>query len=131
MYVLFEAPLQTLADSPTAYMKEQETTNFIAQIPTVFDETVPLLGKVAEEVAVVRIKDGVWYIGVMGNWQEREIDFGFLGKGNYSAELFRDGINANRNAEDYKIEKMAVIANSKLTVKLASGGGWAAIIKKQ
>jgi alpha-glucosidase len=132
MYVLFEAPLQMLADSPTAYMKEKETTDFIAQMPTIFDETVPLLGTVAEEVAVARKKDGVWYVGAMGNWQPREIeiDFSFLGDGNFHAEIFKDGINASRNAEDYKIEKQDVNSMTKLKVQVASGGGWAAIIKK-
>lgn len=133
MYVLFEAPVQMLADSPTAYMKEQETTDFIAQIPTVFEETFPLLGTVAEEVAVARKKNGIWYVGAMGNWTPREIeiDFSFLGDGIFTAEIFKDGVNASRNAEDYKTENMEVDTMSKLSVKLASGGGWAAIIKKK
>jgi alpha-glucosidase len=130
MYVVFEAPLQMLADSPTAYEKEQETTDFIAQIPTVFEKTVPLLRTVAEEVAIARLQKDVWYVGAMGNWQEREIDFSFLGDSNFIAEIFKDGINANRNAEDQKIEKIEVNSMTKHKVKLASVGGWAAIIKR-
>ncbi len=132
MYVLFEAPLQMLADSPTAYMKEQETTDFIAQIPTVFVETVPLAGSVAAFAAVARKKGDVWYLGALNNWKPRvlHLDLSFLGEGSFTAEIFKDGVNANRNAEDYKIETVNVNKDSKLEASLAGGGGWTAIIKR-
>ena len=56
MYTLFEAPLQMLADSPSKYMKEQECTDFIAKVPTVFDETVALDGEVGEYLTLARRK---------------------------------------------------------------------------
>lgn len=131
MYVVYEAPLEMLADNPTIYMKEQECTDFIAKIPTVFDETIALDGKVGEYAAVARKKDGTWYVGVLNNWDAREltIDLSFLGDGNYEAEIFKDGVNADRNATDYKREMIKISAKDKLTIKLQSGGGWAAIIK--
>ena len=106
MYVVFVAPLQMLADNPTAYMKEQECTDFIAKVPTTFDKTVPLDGEVGEYAAIAREKNNVWYVGAMSNWNERDIDidFSFLGNGNYEAEIFKDGINAERDATDYKKE---------------------------
>ncbi len=133
MYIVFEAPLQMLADNPTVYMKEQECTNFIAGIPTVYDETVALTGKVGEYVAIARKKDNIWYTGAMTNWTPRDItiDCSFLGEGNYEAEIFRDGINADRDATDYKRETIALDAAQKLTIHLAPGGGMAMrIIKK-
>ncbi len=131
MYVVFEAPLQMLADNPTIYRKEQETTTFISGIPTVFDETVALDGKVGEYVAIARKKDKTWYIGAMTNWDGREIDidFSFLGDGNFEAEIFRDGINADREATDYVREVVPVNKNSKIKVKMSSGGGWAAVVR--
>ena len=130
MYVVFEAPLQMLADNPTAYMKEQESTDFIAKVPTVFDETVALDGKVGEYVAIARRKDNTWYVGAMSNWDARDItiDLSFLGSGNFEAEVFKDGINADRDATDYKREIIKVSSNDKLTVHLSNGGGWAARI---
>jgi alpha-glucosidase len=130
MYVVFEAPLQMLSDNPTAYMKEQECTDFIAKVPTVFDNTVALAGDVGEYVAIAREKNNVWFAGAMTNWNERdiEIDFSFLGKGNYEVEIFKDGINADRDATDYKKEIMKVTADQKMKIHLASGGGWAARI---
>ncbi|MFT4735595.1 MAG: alpha-glucosidase [Algoriphagus sp.] len=89
MYVVFEAPLQMLSDSPTSYEKEKETTDFIAQIPTVFDEVLPLLGTFGEEVAIARKKGEVWYIGALGNWDARTmtIDLSFLGNGNFFSRI--------------------------------------------
>lgn len=130
MYVVYEAPLQMMADSPTAYEKEQESTNFIAQIPTTFDETIALDGKVGEHVAIARKKDNKWFVGGLTNWSAREmkIDLSFLGKGTYSAEIFKDGINADKDPTDYKHEIVKVTNTDQLTVNMANGGGFAIII---
>ncbi|OOQ57535.1 glycoside hydrolase family 97 protein [Mucilaginibacter pedocola] len=132
MYSIYEAPLQMLADSPTAYRKEQESTDYMASVPTTFDETVALDGKVGEFVSMVRRKGTTWYAGAMTNWTEREItiDLSFLGEGSYKAVLFTDGVNANRNGTDYVRTEKTVTAKDKLTVKMASGGGWAARFEK-
>jgi len=133
MYVVYEAPLQMLADSPTAYMKEQESTNFISQIPTTFDETIALDGKVGEYVAIARRKGDKWFVGGLTNWSARKmtVDLSFLDKGTYSAEIFKDGINANKDATDYKRETVKVSNIDKLTVNMANGGGFAFIISPE
>jgi alpha-glucosidase len=132
MYVVFEAPLQMLSDNPTIYMKEQECTDFITKVPTTFDETVALDGKVGEYAALARRKGDTWYVGAMTNWNSRDLtlDFSFLGKGDYQAVVFKDGINADRDATDYKKEVIKISQSSKLNVHLAPGGGWAARIEK-
>jgi alpha-glucosidase len=132
MYVVFDAPLQMLSDNPTIYMKEKECTDFIVKVPTTFDETVPLDGKVGEYVVIARKKGDNWYIGAMTDWSPREltIDFSFLGDGMFRAEIFRDGINADRDATDYKKEVLDVKKGDRIAIKLMNGGGWAAIIEK-
>ena len=132
MYVVFEAPLQMLSDNPTTYMKEQECTDFITKVPTTFDETVSLDGKVGEYVALARRKGNTWYVGVMPNWNARDVtfDFSFLGAGNYEALVFKDGINADREATDYKMEVIKISAGDTLKISLAPGGGWAARMEK-
>ncbi|MEO8237751.1 MAG: glycoside hydrolase family 97 protein [Flavobacterium sp.] len=132
LYTIFEAPLQMMADSPTAYMKEQESTDFISKTPTTFDETVAIDGEVGKFVALARRKASTWYLGVITNWGSRDvtIDFSFLEKGKkYEAEIFSDGINADKAAVDYKKEIITVDSTTKLKYHLASGGGLAAIIK--
>ena len=71
MYTVFEAPLQMLADSPSKYMKEQECTDFIAKVPTTFDETIALDGKIAEYITIARRKGNTWFVGSMTNWTPR------------------------------------------------------------
>lgn len=131
LYTIFEAPLQMMADSPTAYMAAQESTDFIAKIPTVFDETVALDGEVGKHIAIARKKGNNWYLGAITNWNSRDItiDFSFLEKGKtFEADLFTDGLNAEKAAVDYKREKITVDSSTKMTFHLASGGGLSAII---
>ncbi len=128
-YVVFESPVTMLCDSPSNYMREEESTRFIAQVPTVWDETVALDGEVGEYVAVARRSGEEWYIGTMTNWTAREIelDFGFLPARDYQIEIFRDGVNADRKATDYK-RVVEDLSSRKLTVRMAPGGGFAARI---
>lgn len=132
-YVVFESPLNMMCDSPTNYMAEQECTDFIAAVPTVWDETVALDGKVAEYVVMARRKADTWYVGAMAGWdgREMEIDLGFLPKGEYSMTVFRDGVNAHRIASDYRKVTMAVPSDRKMKIKMAPGGGWAAVITRK
>lgn len=132
LYTIFEAPLQMMADSPTAFMEAQESTDFIAKIPTTFDETIALDGEVGKFVSIARKKDTTWYLGAITNWDSRgiTIDFSFLEKGKkYQAEIFSDGLNADKAAVDYKREIIMVDSTTKLKYILASGGGLAMIIK--
>jgi len=133
MYVVYEAPLQMLADNPTTYMNDQECTNFMVKFPTVYDETIALDGKVGEYVAIAREKGNNWYIGALTNWTPRKltIDLSFLEEGTYEAVIFSDGINADRDGTDYKTQTVQVKRGDKINVDMAAGGGWAAqLIKK-
>jgi alpha-glucosidase len=133
MYVVFDVPLQMLSDNPTIYMKEQECTDFITSVPTTWDETVPLDGKAGEYVIIARQKGDSWFVGAMTDWTPRDltIDLSFLGEGKYRAVIFRDGMNADRDATDYKKETRDVKKGDQLTVRLMNGGGWAARIEKE
>ena len=131
MYVVYEAPLQMLCETPSRYYREQPTVDFITQIPTTWDETKVLEGKVGDYIAIARKKDDCWYIGAMTDWTSRDFTFNlsFLDDQAYTMTIFKDGINADRFAEDYKIEQLEVNSSSSVKASLASGGGWSAIIK--
>ena len=126
-YIVFESPLSMLCDNPTNYIKEQECTDFISLIPTVWNETIALEGKVGEYAVIARKKDNNWYIGGMTDWTARTftLDLSFLKEGNWQAEIFTDGINANRVASDYKREIVDIPADKKITLKMEKGGGCA------
>lgn len=131
-YVVFFSPLNMLSDSPSNYLRERESLEFIAGVPTVWDETVPLAGAVGEQVAVARRAGDVWYVGALTNWESRdmELDLSFLGEGPWTVESFSDGPNAARAARDYRREKAALDPSGRLKVHLAPGGGFAARISR-
>jgi alpha-glucosidase len=127
MYVVFESPLQMLSDSPSNYLREPEMMEFLAPVPTEWDETKVLDGKIAQYIAVARRNGKDWYVGAMTNWspREMEIDFSFLPEGNFTLQAYEDGVNADRIGSDYKMSKTQVNRGTKLKIKLGPGGGWA------
>jgi alpha-glucosidase len=132
MYVVFESPLQMLADSPSNYLKEHESTDFISKIPTVWDETIILSAKVSDHIITARRSGEEWFIGVMGNSKKREftVDFTFLPEGDFFMESFSDGLNADKYASDYQKTNQKVDAKSVIKLRLAPSGGWVARITK-
>jgi alpha-glucosidase len=132
MYVVYESPLQMLCDSPSNYDREPEIMQFLSAVPTSWDQTKALNAKVGEYLTVARKHGNDWYIGSMTDWSPRdfEITLDFLGAGNYQMTIYSDGINAERNASDYRIETNGVNRSNKISFHLAPGGGWAARLKK-
>ena len=127
-YIVHDSPLTMLCDAPTNYLNEQECVDFIASLPVEVDSTFIASGELGKYIVTVRKKDVNWYIGGMTNWDERDVqlDFSFLPEGmSYTAVLFKDGVNANKQAEDYRKETIRIDKDSRLTLHLASGGGFA------
>jgi alpha-glucosidase len=128
MYVVYESPLQMLADSPSNYLREPEVMEFLGPVPSVWDETKVLGAKLADYVVVARRSGRDWYVGAMTDWtaRELEIDLSFLPDGRFQLDAYQDGVNADRWGSDYKRVKSDVDNSGRLKVKLAEGGGWAA-----
>lgn len=124
LYMVFDSPLNMLCDSPSSYTDEQECTDFIASVPTVWDETLILDGRLGEYIVTARRKGNKWYIGGITDWTPRDlkIDLSFLPAGT-RLDLFTDGVNAHRNARDYR--RRTLTAPNTLKVHLAPGGGFA------
>jgi alpha-glucosidase len=126
MYVVYESPLMYLAGNISDYLREPEYAAFFSGIPVEWDETRVLDGKISDFIIVARRSGNDWWVGAMTDWTPRklEIDLSFLGTGTFEAEIYRDGINADVYAADYKSEKTEVDANGRITLNLAPGGGW-------
>ena len=129
-YMIFDAPLSMLCDSPSNYLAEPECTDFIASVPTVWDETVPVAAKIREYVVIARRSGQTWYVGAITSWDARELelDLSFIPEDNYHMTVFRDGINADRAARDYKKEELTLPTCRKVKISMAPGGGWVAVI---
>ncbi len=130
LYIVFESPLQMLSDSPSNYMREQECTNFIAEVPVVWDDLKALDGKVGDYILLARRSGKDWFVGGLSDWESRqlELDLSFLPAGDYTIDIFQDGINADNHAQDYKHIRSNIKSGDKITVKMAPGGGWVARI---
>jgi len=131
MYVVYESPLQMLADSPSNYYKEPEAMDFLKDVPTTWDETKVLAAKVADYVVIARKNGKKWYIGGMTDWtpREMEIDLSFLDPGIHRMKMIKDGVNADKNAIDFQVDSTTVLSTDKVKISMAPGGGWVAVIE--
>lgn len=132
MYVIYESPLQMLADNPSNYYREPESMEFIEAVPTVWEETVVLDAAVSDYAVMARKEGGSWFIGAMTDDTARDLTINFsefLPEGNWKMESWQDGINADRYGSDYLKKSSLVNSRDSLTIHLAPGGGWAAIIR--
>ena len=118
-----------LCDSPSLYEAEPDCTEFIASIPTEFEQTKILSGKIGESIVTAREADGVWYVGGLTDWSPRtiEVDFSFLGEGEHTAQILAD-VKGGK-ATDYLITTAQVTAQSKVNFELNAGGGFVVIVK--
>lgn len=124
-YVVQDSPFTMLADSPTSYAADEPYTHFIASIPDTWHETRILQGKLGEYIVTARRHGDDWYIGGQTNWTERSIDIDLSTLGispDSDIQLLSDGVNANHDAEDYRLETLK--AGNLGTLHLASGGGF-------
>lgn len=128
LYVIYESPLQMLADNPQHYRAEPDVTRFIAAVPTTWDETRPLLGKIGDYVAIARRQGDTWWVGALTDWEPRtlSLDLTFLGDRPYQMESYGDGVNAGRHGGDYLRSVRTLDARTPLEIRLAPGGGWVA-----
>jgi alpha-glucosidase len=130
MFVVYESPLEMVCDDPAAY-RNQPGLEFIRNVPTSWEETKVIEGKIAEEIVIARRSGDDWYIGGMTDWTARDVDISlaFLGKGEYDAEIFQDVADA-RPAE-LTIVKRPVNAQSLISVHMVKGGGVAVRITRR
>ena len=133
MYIVYDSPLVMFCDSPSAYLEDPQTVEFIMSIPPVFDSTEILDGRIGEFIVTKREKAGKYYIGAMTNWDERDIQLNldFLPKGEWTVSIYHDGVNADIIGKDHIIETLEVSDGASLGVHLAPGGGFAMIIEKK
>lgn len=133
MYTVFESPIQMLCDSPSVYRKEQETVDFIKQIPTIWDQTKVLKAAITDYLVVVRKKNEKWYLGAMTDNTKRNfnVKLSFLNPNTrYKIQIFKDGKNADKNAMDYKFETVELDSQATINIPLARGGGFSAIFEE-
>jgi alpha-glucosidase len=131
MYIMYDAPIQMLADNPVLYMREEAYTKFVTQIPTVWDTTIGVEGKIGQYAIMARSNGNRWFVGALGDWGKHTfyVPATFLVKGKkYTMTFMQDGVNADNHPSDYVIKKQEITSADNIKISMATGGGWAAII---
>lgn len=129
-FVIYESPLTVFCDAPK-HVLNQPGAGFLKHFPTVWDDTRFLGGYPGHYVAIARRHGNIWYVGVMNNSKQKEINLpmNFLPEGKYNMEIWSDGQHANTNATDLQKEIRKVRKSDVLKIKLANAGGWVARIE--
>lgn len=130
MYVIYDSPLQMLCDNPSNYYREKESTAFISRIPTTWNETIVLDAKIGEYILMARRHGNDWYIAAMCDEAKSfDVKMDFLYGKEYEMSIIQDGINADKNAQDYKRMERTADKWSPLIISMEKGGGFVAILK--
>ncbi len=134
LFTVFESGLQMTADSPTMYYRNPECTQFIAEVPTIWDETKVLKAEPGKYYCVAKRKGDEWYVAAIAadgqRWRNDEFILDFLQPGQtYQMTWFEDGINAPRQAMDYRMKNSRVKQGDKVEMKVARNGGWTGVLK--
>lgn len=130
MYVVYESPLQMVADAPEAY-RGRPGAEFIRVVPTSWDETRVLEGSIGESIVVARRRGREWFVGAMTNERPRtiKVSLSFLGRGAYTLDAFADGPDASDEPKQLSVTTTRVRAGETLSITLAPSGGYAARLR--
>jgi alpha-glucosidase len=131
MFVIYESPLQLFSGNLSDAQREPELMQFLGRIPTVWDETRIIEAKFGDYILEARRNGDRWYVAAMNDWTQKDFSLAldFLPPGSYMLEIAADGINADRNPGDYKLEGSKINSGDNLKIHLAPGGGFVAIIE--
>jgi len=129
LYVTMYSPLQMAADLPETYERFLDAFQFIKDVPVDWEETKIIAAEPGDYVIIARKeRNGEnWFIGAITDEQERSFNLklDFLDDRNYLATMYMDSDNAHwkDNPMSYQIKSLQVNKNSKINLRLASGGG--------
>lgn len=131
LFVVYESPLQMLADSPSNFLQVPDYASFLASIPTTWDETIGIRAQIGEYLVMARRSGENWYVAGLTDWTPRDMSvvLDFLPEGEWTMTTLADGRNAHREATDYKISKSRIISGDTVDFHMAPGGGWTAILE--
>ena len=132
MFVVYDSPLQIFSGNPSQGLKELEFMKLLGSIPTTWDETKILDGKIGEYVVTARKKGTGWFIAALNNSVARDITvkLDFLEDGNFKATICKDGVNAHNYGADYELTEKNFNKNYSPEIHLAPGGGFLLKLEK-
>ena len=132
IFVVYESPLECVADDPAHY-ENQPGLEFLRVVPTVWDETRVLDGAVGKHIVIARRHGRDWFLGGMtaDDAYSMNLPLKFLGQGEFIADIFSDSTNSQSNYESLTIDKRNVSANDALLIRMRPAGGIAIHFRAQ
>ena len=125
MYIVLDSGTQMLADSPHRYRLEPHCTKFIADSPTLWDETKVISADLGGHLLLAKRSGDLWYVGgIASKAHQQELKLDFLGEGEYKLTAIQDGINAHQLAIDHKVVEQTVTKDSVINIKMVDEGGF-------
>ena len=138
LYVTMYSPLQMAADLPENYERFMDAFQFIKDVAIDWDDSKYLEAEPGRYITVARKAKGTnnWFVGCTANEDGHlsNVSLDFLDPGRkYTATIYTDAPTAHyeKNPQAYTIKQMKVTNKSKLTLRAASGGGYAISIMEQ
>ena len=130
-YVIYDAPLQMLSDAPPHYRKEPKTMDFLKEVPTVWDESIAVDGRIGEFAVMARRSGDRWFLGGLTNESAREVtlpDLQRLGPGPWPATVWQDTPESATKATAFTVANLLLKPEAGTTIRLAPSGGFVAIL---
>jgi len=126
MYVVYDSPLQMVADDPDAY-RDAAGFDFVRRVPTSWDETRFIQGEPGRDIVLARRQGRAWYVGAMAADEARaeHVPLRFLPPGKYRATLWQDGDSPTAVTR----RELIVSRRDVLALELAAAGGAAVILE--
>ena len=126
MFIVYNDPLPIFSGNPSQGYMEPQFMQLLGSLPTVWDTTIVIDGKIGQYIITARKHNSDWYIAALNDWNARDVTvpLNFLDDTNYHATICKDGINADRYASDYIITQQSIHKNDSLKIHLAPGGGF-------
>ena len=133
MFVVYDSPLQIFSGNISQGLKEPEFMKLLGSVPTTWDETKILQGKIGEYIVTAREKGKDWFIAGLNGTDAKEISLSlvFFDKGNYKIVICKDGLNANNYGSDYEINESILKNDEPIKINMAAGGGFLMKITKK
>ena len=132
LYVTMYSPLQMAADIPENYERFMDAFQFIKDVALDWDKTVYIEAEPGDYITIARKEKGAenWFVGCTAdeNGHEAKFTLDFLNPGQkYEAIIYADAKDASwdKNPQAYTISKKVVTNKTKLSLRAASGGGFA------
>lgn len=126
MFVVYDSPLQIFSGNISQGLQEPAFMELLGSIPTVWDETRILQGKIGEYIVTARRKGNDWFVAGLNNSEARDIQLplDFLVEGSYNLKVCKDGVNAHNYGSDYVLHETPANKSVVYDLKMAPGGGF-------